>query len=284
MKIKSFSRISHPFITELKRIVSIQEPTFRPILTSISELIKTDKSKSKDTEDVRKSQNQLSEVTDMIHTAFTFHGCVGEEKPSVKSNSQISDQKFKAVHRDNVLSLLIGDYLLAQSSLDLAYLRYPKVVGLIAKSIEDYSTGEFRRLQLLEEIESHKLSHLKEELLRFAQLTCGSLLSNACLSIAILAGHPNREPNDITNIGNNVFKFGFHLGSAHRLLDLFYNRHIEHENDFDKRFYARLDKSLFGDDIESHLNDATSVLVNLPKGKKRTNLINLMETMRNRVR
>lgn len=283
MKIKSFNRISHPFITELKRIVSIQEPTFRPILSSLSELIKVDKSKAKDTDNVKKLQGQLSEVTDMIHTAFTFHGCVSEETNTIGSDLTTPDKTFKAIHRDNVLSLLIGDYLLAQSSLDLAYLRYPKVVGLIAKSIEDYSTGEFQKLQLVEDMESHDLNYINSELLKFARLTCGSLLANACLSTALLAGYPNRKFHDTTDLSDNVFKFGYHLGSAHRLLDIFYNRHIEHESDFDRRFYARLDKSQFGGAIGSHLDDATSLLINLPRGKKRATLLNLMESMRNRI-
>lgn len=283
MKIKSFSRVSHPFIAELKRIVSIQEPTFRPVLSSLRDLIKLDKSRSRNGDEVRKLQNQLSEVTDMIHTAFTFHGCVSEETDSVEPDLGSPDRTFKAVHRDNVLSLLIGDYLLAQSSLDLAYLRFPKIVGLIAKSIEDYSTGEFQKLQLVEDMESHNLNHINSELLEFAQLTCGSLLANACLSTALLAGYPDRIHDNPTQLSDLVFKFGFHYGSAHRLLGLFYGRQIEHESDFDRRFYARLELSQFKKTIGSHIDDARNVLMNLPRGKRRGTLINLMDSMRKRI-
>lgn len=271
------SKFPHPFIAELKRYVASQNATLGPVVMSLSELINIEKSHENKRKHVQDSQKKLSEVTDMIHAAHVFHRCVKDY------NSDISqDPKSKALHQDNVLSLLVGDYLLAQSSVDLADLRHPKTVGLIARGLEDYTRGEFLKHDLFERYRKGMLKQgdLLKDLERYAELTCGSLLSNACLSAALLAGYGDRNLTNIGGISNLVYNFGFHLGSAHRLIEFLYCPRTNSEAD--QEFITNLDVSQFAYSIRSHIDRALVVLLRLPEGGRRFALVDLLNNMKKR--
>lgn len=227
--------LSHPFVAELKRRIASQNSLLGPIILSISEIIPTTKSSA------RVKQHKLSEVTDLIHAAHVFHRCIFEN----------------AAHRDNVMSSLVGDYLLAQSSLDMADMRLPRTVGLIAKGLEDYTIGEFELLRDQREIERH------------AELTCGSLMANACLSASLLAGQT--EKSDWSKM---AFNFGHHTGTAQRLLEI--------SND-DQDLTA--DKRLLNQLANKHLDHSIAMLNKdlVPESKPREQLLSLVDKMRSRI-
>jgi len=183
------NKLSHPFFTELKRYVASQNATLGPIILSICDSIKYEGTLNID--ETINEQRKLSQVADMIHAAHVFHRCARDDT-----------LETKRLHQENIMSILVGDYLLAQSSMDIATLN-PMTVGLMAKSLEDYTRGEFLRNSDLE---------------KRAASTRGSLLSNSCLSAALLAGHSyTNDPHELTSL---VRDFGLRTGSASRLLEI----------------------------------------------------------------
>lgn len=306
-------RLSHPFISELKRYVANRNTSLGPVVLSLSELIEPwackignlDRDKAQKTvEHVRGLQKKLSEVTDMVHAAHVFHRCVKDKifQTSVEDQPTPAAEQAKTakiLQQDNIMSLLLGDYLLAQSSVDIADLRYPKTVGLIAKGLEDYTRGEFLKLKLFEnhrgETSKHSQDELRIGLEKYAELTCGSLLSTSCLSAILLAGYPdiqldvktkndessaNRFDTDDANLSRAAFDFGFHTGTAHRLIEFLYCPDTNSEDD--QQFLKVLDVKSFTDSIRSHLDKAAKLLVSLPDGEKRLSLLELLANMRNR--
>lgn len=256
------------------RYVANQNPTLGPIIMSLCDLIKT-KPNQWHEEIIKSKQKKLSEITDMIHAAHVFHRCVRE-----KTTDRI-------IHQESIMSLLFGDYLLAQSSVDMADLRYPRTVGLIARGLEDYTRGEFLKFGLFKPgTQNHSSITAKQELYDgvnlYAKLTCGSLLSNACLSAALLAGYPDRCPSSSAEtLGDVVFRFGLHTGTAHRLLELFFNPDTNSE--LDREFIeSNLDSRDFRETIQSHLNKSREFLLKLPNGDERLSLLKLLDTMQKR--
>lgn len=272
-------KLSHPFIAELKRYVANQNAPLGPVIISLSELIKIEKSKLYMQEEIKAKQRKLAVVTDMIHAAHVFHRCVRDNITCDNANLTAKRQ-----HQDNIMSLLLGDYLLAQSSVDMADLRYPKTVGLIARGLEDYTSGEFLKLQLFDRYEKQRSESdcpkIRDSIETYANLTCGSLLSNACLSAALLAGHLVDTNNNSKKISNLVFSFGFHTGSAHRLIELLYCPDTNSEAD--KAILESLDVKQFENSITNHIGKAVEVLLILPDGEKRASLLTMLSEMRNR--
>lgn len=270
-------KLSHPFIAELKRYVANQNATLGPIVMSLSELIKVKISEKcqQNEENIRIKQRKLSEVTDMIHAAHVFHRCVRD------NSCDNATPTAKRLHQDNIMSLLVGDYLLAQSSVDMADLRFPRTVGLIAQGLEDYTRGEFLKLQLFDSYEKKQISlaELGTGIKRYAELTCGSLLSNACLSVALLAGYPDKttKPQGLSNL---MFDFGFHTGSAHRLIEILYCPDTNSESD--KILIDTLDVSQFKDSIRNHIEKSVNLLFNLPDGPKRASLLAMLKDIEGR--
>lgn len=278
-------KLSHPFIAELKRYVANQNTTLGPIIMSLSELIKINPEFTKFNQDeIQSKQRKLSEVTDMIHAAHVFHRCVRD------SICDSGTPTAKRLHQDNIMSLLVGDYLLAQSSVDMADLRYPRTVGLIAKGLEDYTRGEFLKLQLLgrkcdkeqqQQQQTSSDTDLRLDIERYSELTCGSLLSNACLSAALLAGYPDRASGSTGGqLSELVYQFGFHTGSAHRLIEFLYCPDTNSEDD--KTFIQSLNVKDFQEPIKRHLDLSVELLYKLPDGRNCSSLLAMVDEMKSR--
>lgn len=298
-------KLSHPFIAELKRYVANQNATLGPIVLNLCNVIKFNRlgqpsANRQDEEIIVQKQRKLSQVTDMIHAAHVFHRCVrdnnnNKQQQQTSEAHETSISKSKRLHQDNVMSLLVGDYLLAQSSVDMADLRYPRTVGLIAKGLEDYTSGEFLKLQLVDRFQkdTRNKQHLNaiqicNEINRYAELTCGSLLSNACLSAALLAGYSetsndtnhNNSNNNNHNLANLVYSFGFHTGSAHRLIEMLYCPDTNSEDD--RNFIKALDVKSLDESIRAHLDRSVELLYELPDGERRPALLEMLNKMKSR--
>lgn len=248
------NRLTHPFIAELKRFVANQNSTMGPIVMSLSQMVEPRKEYSPVGADIKLKQKKLSEIADMIHAAHVFHRSVRDD-----SGNNIDKLNSKRLHQDNVMSLLVGDYLLAQSSVDLADLRFPRIVGYIAKGLEDYTRGEFLKLQLLDNKDHGGSEDLYKNIERHAELTCGSLLSSACLSTALLAGYDDGLKLSPGSISDTLYTIGFHTGTAHRLIELLFHKQTNSEEE--KTLVHSLDKQAFKNSILSHI-DKSIHLVN----------------------
>lgn len=246
----------------------MKRQTFGPIVMDICELIKIQGPKRFD--EVRGKQKKLSEVTDMIHAAHVFHRTVSVGNISHKNNTTTINST-----KDDVLSLLVGDYLLAQSSVDMASLRHPRTVGLIAKGLEDYTAGEFLKLQLIDSLHKNNLQikEIQDTLRKYAELTCGSLLSNACLSAALIAGHTIESDR----MPSMVKSFGLYTGSAQRFIEMLYC-----PNDNDRNFVSQLPLSSYQLDshIRHYLDKSSDTLQSLPEGRSQSSLSAMLCRMR----
>jgi geranylgeranyl pyrophosphate synthase len=241
--------------------------TLGPIVMDISELIRIEEPRKFD--EVRAKQKKLSEVTDMIHAAHNFHRCVsnGSKKDLTVTKNQ-----------DNVLSLLVGDYLLAQSSVDMASLRHPRTVSLVARCLEDYTRGEFLKLQLIESLQTAhvlRLADLQNAIKQYAELTCGSLLSNSCLSAVLLAGHTDESDT----LANLVQSFGLYTGSAQRFIEMLYC-----PNEDDKNFISLLPMPTkhLGEFCRQYLEKSINALRQLPEGRTQSSLKGALDKMSQR--
>ena len=234
----------------------MKRQTLGSVVINICELVRIQDTQRY--EEIRGKQKLLSEVTNMIHSAHVFHRCVSVNRT-----------------QDDVLSLLVGDYLLAKSSVDMASLRHPRTVGLIAKGLEDYTSGEFLKLSIIESLQKKqiRLNELQDGLRRYAELTCGSLLSNACLSAALLAGHTN-ESDDLSNL---IYSFGLYTGSAQRFIEMLYC-----PNDNDRNFISQLtlSPSQLDNYLRNYLDKSSDILESLPDSKTRQSLSAVLNEMR----
>lgn len=74
--------------------------------------------------DISKKQRKLAEIIDQIHVAHIIHRGLLELN---RSDMDITPTQYDDLHFGNQVSILIGDYLLAQASSGLAQLRNPEV-------------------------------------------------------------------------------------------------------------------------------------------------------------
>lgn len=87
------------------------------------------------------SQRALAEVTEMIRTSHLVHQGLVNLQPLANAGNDLgsdSDMIF-----GNKIALLSGDYLLGNSSLELANLRNQELVGLISSALRDLSESNF---------------------------------------------------------------------------------------------------------------------------------------------
>jgi geranylgeranyl pyrophosphate synthase len=72
-------------------------------------------------------QRKLAEITDMVHVSQVLHRGVVDLSISSSADDGIDAKLREDLHLGNTISVLIGDFLLAQSSRGLALIRNPSV-------------------------------------------------------------------------------------------------------------------------------------------------------------
>ncbi|GBM72901.1 Decaprenyl-diphosphate synthase subunit 2 [Araneus ventricosus] len=145
-------------------------------------------------------QQTLAEITEMIHTSHLIHRGILNISPTVVPDENSRED----LQLGNKISILSGDYLLANACKGLADLRNCKVVDLISKAIADFMQAEF-----LGEHDKHgnplpvkemNLSTWEEK----SVLSAGSLLANSCKSTLELAGFDEELQRKAFEFGENV--------------------------------------------------------------------------------
>ncbi|XP_053205362.1 all trans-polyprenyl-diphosphate synthase PDSS2-like [Panonychus citri] len=146
-------------------------------------------------------QYSLAEMTEMIYSAHQIH------KGVINLNSKVNcDQLINNQSIGNSVSILSGDYLLANVWKGLGELRDTKVVELMAKSLSDLVEGQF--IVTTESINCLKDVHSLIDYWTSINFRLnGSLLANACQSVAVLGNH-----NLI--IQRKVYQFGLNFALA----------------------------------------------------------------------
>lgn len=147
----------------------------------------------------------LAEIVEMMSTAQFIHDDVIEDFQS-KETGNVAHKTYDA-QLGNKVSLLAGDFLLARASVELARLTNVAVVEIMGSSLENMCRGEIMHAQAYLEDKLNSTYYIDKVSLKTA-----SLLSNACLSSALLRGFPVDSPQS-----KAASDFGHNIGIAYQI-------------------------------------------------------------------
>ena len=155
---------------------------------------------------VTEKQRKLAEFIEMIHTGEAIHQSVVNlpvniaDEPDEDIRNVLLELEF-----GNKISILGGDYLLANASTGLASLRIPKIVEITSVAISEFSQSEFLGSQDPQGrvIPTEDSLDIENWLVR-ARLGSGSLLSAGCQGAVMLGGHGDQVQATARELGLNL--------------------------------------------------------------------------------
>lgn len=151
--------------------------------------------------EVRRKQQRIAEITEMIHVASLLHDDVLDDAETRRGLDTVNK-----MFGDKV-AILAGDFLLARASVALAALKNTEVVGLIATCIENLATGEMMQSRCSQEERLSLDYYYRKTFLKTA-----SLIANSCKSVALLGEHDDE-------VAQLAYDYGYHLGMSFQLID-----------------------------------------------------------------
>ncbi|KAF7142998.1 hypothetical protein RHSIM_Rhsim05G0190400 [Rhododendron simsii] len=152
-------------------------------------------------EELRKRQQRIAEITEMIHVASLLHDDVLDDADTRRG---IGSLNFVM---GNKLAVLAGDFLLSRACVALASLKNTEVVSLLATVVEHLVTGETMQMTSTSEQRCSMEYYLQKTYYKTV-----SLISNSCKAIALLAGQT-------TEVSMLAYEYGKNLGLAFQLID-----------------------------------------------------------------
>lgn len=198
----------HPFLETAREFIfgNGNERQFRglAVLLFSKSLVTVRNPEVSDAEPILPKQRALAEICELIHAATLVHGS------TVNLSQVVSEGKFtmRSATDDflfaNKMSVLGGDFLLANACTALARLHNVQVVHSMSSAISDCMEGEFI-------VPTEASADMLLPWAAGVSLRGGSLLGRSCEAAALLAGHS--EP-----IQQAALSFGRHLGIAHVLM------------------------------------------------------------------
>ncbi|KAL6603154.1 hypothetical protein ACP70R_043515 [Stipagrostis hirtigluma subsp. patula] len=150
---------------------------------------------------LRTRQQNIAEITEMIHVASLLHDDVLDDADTRRGVSSLN------LVMGNKLSVLAGDFLLSRACVALAALGNTEVVSLMATAVEHLVTGETMQIST-----SREQRRSMEYYLQKTYYKTASLISNSCKAVAILAGHT-------AEVSMLAYEYGRNLGLAFQLID-----------------------------------------------------------------
>ncbi|XP_052179655.1 solanesyl diphosphate synthase 3, chloroplastic/mitochondrial isoform X2 [Diospyros lotus] len=151
--------------------------------------------------ELRRRQQCIAEITEMIHVASLLHDDVLDDADTRRG---IGSLNFVM---GNKLAVLAGDFLLSRACVALASLKNTEVVSLLARVVEHLVTGETMQMTTTSEQRCSMEYYLQKTYYKTA-----SLISNSCKAIALLAGQT-------TEVSMLAYEYGKNLGLAYQLID-----------------------------------------------------------------
>ena len=200
----------HPVLHTVKRLIYSGKNTMQ--LRGLVMLLVSRAAGQVNTQDVdpntgvTEKQRKLAELIEMIHTGQAIHQSVVNlpvniaEEPDEDIRSVLLELEF-----GNKISILGGDYLLANASTGLAGLRIPKIVEIVSQAISDFSQSEFLGCQDPQGrvIPSEESLEVDNWLVR-ARLGSSSLLAAGCHGAVMLGGHGEQVQAAARELGTNL--------------------------------------------------------------------------------
>ncbi|KAF9674220.1 hypothetical protein SADUNF_Sadunf10G0104900 [Salix dunnii] len=153
------------------------------------------------TTELRRRQQSIAEITEMIHVASLLHDDVLDDADTRRG---IGSLNFVM---GNKVAVLAGDFLLSRACVALASLKNTEVVTLLATVVEHLVTGETMQMTSTSEQRCSMEYYMQKTYYKTA-----SLISNSCKAIALLAGQT-------TEVAMLAFEYGKNLGLAFQLID-----------------------------------------------------------------
>ncbi|MCL7031050.1 hypothetical protein MKW94_029672 [Papaver nudicaule] len=151
--------------------------------------------------DLRRKQQLIAEVTEMIHVASLLHDDVLDDADTRRGVPSLN------FLMGNKLSVLAGDFLLSRASVALSTLKNIEVGSLFSVVLEHLVTGELMQLASTSEQVCNMDRYMRKTYYKTA-----SLIAISCQSIAILAGQE-------TEVAMLAYEYGKNLGLAYQLTD-----------------------------------------------------------------
>ncbi|KAL5224162.1 hypothetical protein ABZP36_010801 [Zizania latifolia] len=149
---------------------------------------------------LRTRQQNIAEITEMIHVASLLHDDVLDDAETRRGVTSLN------CIMGNKLSVLAGDFL-SRACVALAALGNTEVVSLMATAVEHLVTGETMQIST-----SREQRRSMEYYLQKTYYKTASLISNSCKAVAILAGHT-------AEVSMLAYEYGRNLGLAFQLID-----------------------------------------------------------------
>ncbi len=148
---------------------------------------------------------EAAAVTEMIHVATLLHDDVIDDSELRRGQRTVRAQL------GNKISVLSGDYLLAQASVKLARLENPRLVSIFAHVLADLCDGEVEQLHTSYTLNTSWDSYYKKTICKTA-----SLFSAGCESAGVLNRLPEAHIQQLRAYGRN---FGIAFQIVDDLLD-----------------------------------------------------------------
>jgi all-trans-nonaprenyl-diphosphate synthase len=148
---------------------------------------------------------EVAAVAEMIHVATLLHDDV------IDGSELRRGKKTVRAHWGNKISVLSGDYLLAQASVKLAKLGNPRLVSIFAHVLADLCDGEVEQMHTSYQLETSWDSYYKKTICKTA-----SLFSTGCESAGVINNLPEEQIEALKAYGHN---FGIAFQVVDDLLD-----------------------------------------------------------------
>lgn len=151
--------------------------------------------------ELRRRQQRIAEISELIHVASLLHDDVIDH-----SDSRRGLKTLNTIF-GNKVAILAGDFLLARASVSLAALQNSEVIALMSQVLEHLVSGEILQMNTSPDDSLSMDHYLQKTFYKTA-----SLIANSCKSVAVLAGCTPEE-----NMA--AWDYGKHLGIAFQLVD-----------------------------------------------------------------
>lgn len=172
----------------------------RPVVTLLS-----GQASKLQTESESEQTIEVAAVAEMIHVATLLHDDV------IDGSELRRGKKTVRAQWGNKVSVLSGDYLLAQASVKLAKLGNTRLVSIFAHVLADLCDGEVEQMHTSYQVEASWDSYYKKTICKTA-----SLFSAGCESAGVINGLPEDNIQAMKTYGRN---FGIAFQIVDDLLD-----------------------------------------------------------------
>ena len=155
---------------------------------------------------VMEKQRKLAEIVEMINTGQAIHQSVVNLPVNIADEP---DEDIRSVLQQleygNKISILGGDYLLANASTGLAALRIPKIVEIVSVAIAEFTQSEFLGQQDPQGRVVPSADQLDvDSWVTRARLGSGSLLAAGCQGEMLLAGQEEQLQRIAKDLGHSL--------------------------------------------------------------------------------